>query len=73
MMTARPDIVLFLTDQQRFDQLGYASDGHFDTPNLDRLARSGVTFENAYSASTVCVPARVALMTGFEPHRVPTQ
>jgi arylsulfatase len=73
IVTRAPDIVLFLTDQQRFDQLGYASDGHFDTPNLDRIARSGVIFENAYSASTVCVPSRVALMTGVEPHRVPTQ
>ncbi|MGH9227196.1 MAG: sulfatase family protein [Acidimicrobiales bacterium] len=72
-MTKPPDIVLFLTDQQRFDQVGYASDGHFPTPNLDRMARNGVIFENAYSASTVCVPARVALMTGVEPHRVPTQ
>ena len=72
-MTTRPDIVLFLTDQQRFDQVGYGSGGHFETPNLDRIARSGVIFENAYSASTVCVPARVALLTGFEPHRVPTQ
>jgi arylsulfatase A-like enzyme len=70
---ARPDIVLFLTDQQRFDQLGYSSGGHFQTPNLDCLASGGVIFENAYSASTVCVPARVALMTGIEPHRVPTQ
>jgi arylsulfatase len=72
-MTPRPDIVLFITDQQRFDQVGYASGGHFESPNLDHCARSGVIFENAYSASTVCVPARVALMTGFEPHRVPTQ
>jgi arylsulfatase len=72
-MTRRPDIVLFLTDQQRFDQVGYASDGHFRTPNLDLLARRGVVFENAYSASTVCVPARVALLTGSEPHRVPHQ
>jgi hypothetical protein len=72
-VTRPPDIVLFLTDQQRFDQLGYASDGHFETPNLDRIARSGVIFENAYSASTVCVPSRVALLTGIEPHRVPTQ
>jgi arylsulfatase len=72
-MTRRPDVVLFLTDQQRSDQLGYTSRGHFETPSLDRLARSGVIFENAYSASTVCVPARVALMTGLEPHRVPTQ
>jgi arylsulfatase A-like enzyme len=72
-MATRPDIVLFLTDQQRFDQLGYVSGGHFQTPNLDRIARRGVIFENAYSASTVCVPSRVALMTGIEPHRVPTQ
>ena len=72
-MTRRPDIVLFLTDQQRFDQVGYASGGHVRTPNLDRLARRGVILENAYSASTVCVPARVALMTGVEPGRVPTQ
>lgn len=72
-MTTPPDIVLFLTDQQRFDQLGYSSGGHFDTPNLDRLARNGVIFENAYSASTVCGPSRVALLTGIEPHRVPTQ
>ena len=72
-MATPPDIVLFITDQQRFDQLGYSSGGHFDTPNLDRLARNGVIFENAYSASTVCVPSRVALMTGIEPHRVPTQ
>jgi arylsulfatase len=72
-MTARPDVVLLLTDQQRFDQVGYASGGHFATPNLDGIARGGVIFENAYSASTVCVPSRVALMTGIEPHRVPTQ
>jgi arylsulfatase len=72
-MTALPDIVLFLTDQQRFDQLGYSSGDHFQTPSLDRMAHGGVIFENAYSASTVCVPARVALMTGIEPHRVPTQ
>jgi choline-sulfatase len=72
-VTKRPDIVLFMTDQQRFDQVGYASGGHFHTPNLDQMARSGVIFHNAYSASTVCVPARVALMTGVEPHRVPTQ
>jgi arylsulfatase A-like enzyme len=72
-MTSRSDIVLFLTDQQRFDQVGYAGGGHFHTPNLDRIARSGVIFENAYSASTVCVPARVAHITGIEPSRVPTR
>ncbi len=68
---SRPDIVLFLTDQQRRDQTGYAAAQNFETPNLDALAASGVTFETAYSASTTCVPARVALMTGLQPRRAP--
>jgi arylsulfatase len=66
-----PDIVLFMTDQQRRDQTGYASAQHFETPNLDALASRGVIFETAYSASTTCVPARVALMTGLSPRRAP--
>jgi len=69
----RPDLVLVMTDQQRYDQVGYASNGHFETPNLDALANDGVVFESAYSASTVCVPARMALLTGLLPHRLPTQ
>jgi choline-sulfatase len=69
----RPDLVLVMTDQQRHDQLGYSSGGHFETPALDALAASGVVFEQAYSAATVCVPARSALMTGLAPHRLPTQ
>lgn len=73
-MAARPpDIVLFITDQQRFDQVGYASAGHFDTPNVDALAARGTVFDAAYSASTVCVPSRVAMLTGIQPHRLPTQ
>lgn len=70
---AGPDLVLVMTDQQRFDQVGYASGGHFQTPTLDTLAARGVVFDGAYSASTVCVPARTALLTGLQPHRLPTQ
>ena len=72
-MADRPDIVLIMTDQQRFDQVGYASGGHFETPHLDALAARGVVFDTAYSAATVCVPARSALLTGVHPHRLPTQ
>lgn len=72
-VSGRPDLVLIMTDQQRCDQIGYASDGHFETPHLDALAASGVIFDTAYSASTVCVPARSALLTGIQPHRLPTQ
>jgi choline-sulfatase len=53
--------------------VGYASAGHFETPHLDELARRGVIFDTAYSAATICVPARTALLTGLQPHRLPTQ
>jgi choline-sulfatase len=72
-MASRPDLVLFMTDQQRFDQVGYESDGYFETPNIDALAEQGVLFTNAYSGSTTCVPARASLLTGLYHHRVPTQ
>ena len=70
---SQPDLVLVMTDQQRFDQVGYASGGAVRTPTLDRLAADGVTFTNAYSASTTCVPARTSLMTGLLDHRAPYQ
>jgi arylsulfatase len=72
-MSFRPDLVLILTDQQRFDQVGYESGGYYATPNIDSLAEHGVVFTNAYSGSTTCVPARASLLTGLQHHRVPTQ
>lgn len=69
----RPDLVLFMTDQQRFDQTGDASGGHFETPVLDLLAADGTTFTRACSASTTCVPARASLLTGVAAHRLPVQ
>jgi arylsulfatase len=71
LMVTRPDIVLVMTDEQRFDWIGSGGDGLFDTPFLDQLAASGVRFENAYSSSTTCVPSRVSLLTGLHHHRVP--
>jgi choline-sulfatase len=65
----RPDLVLVMTDQQRFDWMGYV-DGQFETPHLDALAAGGITFDAGYSASTVCVPSRTSLLTGLHHHRV---
>src|SRR5579859_6068775 len=73
----RPNFLLVMTDQQRADSVGYAHEmggegrGGSDTPHLDSLAQQGVIFENAYSASTVCVPARNALLTGIFAERLP--
>jgi choline-sulfatase len=65
------DVVLFMTDQQRADQVGYASGGYYETPVLDALADRGVRFDSAYSSSTTCIPARIGLLTGVQWNRLP--
>jgi arylsulfatase len=67
----RPDIVLVMTDQQRFDWIGGSSEGFFETPALDALATTGIVFDHAYSAATTCIPARTSLLTGLHHNRVP--
>ena len=75
-VSERPNFLLVMTDQQRADSVGYAQTGGVeggpsDTPHLDGFANRGVIFDNAYSASTVCVPARSALLTGIFDERLP--
>ena len=59
-----PNVLIIMTDQQRWDALGCAGNPEIKTPNMDRLAKGGVQFLNAYSACPVCVPARSAILTG---------
>ena len=63
-----PNIVLFLTDQLRRDTLGCYGNEICQTPNLDRLAEEGIRFDQAYTTSPVCSPARASLMSGLYPH-----
>ena len=63
-----PNIVLFLTDQLRRDALGCYGNEICQTPNLDRLAEEGIRFDQAYTTSPVCSPARASLMSGLYPH-----
>src|SRR3954471_20695063 len=63
----KPNLLLVMTDQQRADAMG-CSGGWVDTPNMDRIAAEGVRFENAYTNSPVCIPARASLATGRYPH-----
>lgn len=62
-----PNILLILTDQQRWDTIAAAGNVHIKTPNLDRLASEGTRFSSAYTPSPVCVPARCALHYGQYP------
>jgi arylsulfatase A-like enzyme len=66
--TKRPNIVLFFTDDQRFDTIRALGNEHIITPNMDALADRGTVFDNAYimggSCGAVCMPSRAMLMTG---------
>src|SRR5205085_1146018 len=66
--TERPNILFLIADQIREDALGVSGNQWIKTPNLDRLARGGVHFANAYTPQALCTPARSALMTGVYPH-----
>ncbi len=64
----RPNIVLIVSDDQGYNDLGVLSD-HIITPNLDRLAKEGVRLTNFYVAWPACTPSRGALLTGRYPQR----
>ena len=59
----RPNIILFITDDQDKHSIG-AYGGKALTPNLDRMAREGMIFHQAYVSSTVCTPSRYSFLTG---------
>ncbi|RMD77668.1 MAG: sulfatase, partial [Lentisphaerae bacterium] len=61
--TKRPNIILILTDDQGFDDIGLHGNTMIDTPNLDRLGRQSVRFNNFY-ATPVCAPTRAGLLCG---------
>lgn len=61
----KPNVLLIMVDQMRADCLSIMKHPAVDTPNLDQLARKGVVFRNAYSATPSCVPARESLLTGM--------
>lgn len=67
-MTDKPDIVMIVTDQQRYDTIHALGASHMDTPNLDRLAERGVSFSNCHVTAPSCVPSRASLFSGYYPH-----
>lgn len=65
----QPNIIFVLADDLGWSELGCYGNTFNETPHLDRLARDGMMFTNAYAAAPVCSPYRVALMTGLYPAR----
>jgi len=68
-MMPKPNILFIIADQLAAQFLSAYGHRTTKTPNLDRLAQFGVVFENAYSSSPLCAPARATIMNGLLPSR----
>jgi arylsulfatase len=64
----KPNLVIFLPDQQRADTIACYGGTKVHSPNLAKLASDSIVFERAYVTHPVCVPSRSTLMTGLWPH-----
>jgi arylsulfatase A-like enzyme len=66
----KPNIVIILTDDQGYADVGCFGAKGIKTPQLDRMAVEGMRFTDFYAASSVCSPSRAALLTGCYPQRI---
>jgi arylsulfatase A-like enzyme len=69
---SRPNIVFLLTDDQRWDSLGCMGNRIVRTPNIDRLSEQGVTFDNHFVTTSICMASRASILTGLysSAHRI---
>ena len=61
----KPNIIFILTDDQRFDAIGYAGNEYVNTPEMDNLAKSGTYFNNAIVTTPICAASRASILTGL--------
>jgi N-acetylglucosamine-6-sulfatase len=67
--TRKPNVLFVLLDDLRWDTVGYAGHPYVRTPNIDRIAKEGVNFKNAFSTTSLCSPSRASLLSGLYAHR----
>jgi len=63
--TQKPNIIFILTDDHRWDALGFAGNPIIQTPEMDRLAAEGKFFENAFVTTPICAASRASILTGM--------
>ncbi len=68
---SRPNIIVFLADDLSYWDISHFGQEEFSTPHLDRMAREGMVFANAYAASPQCASSRGGLLTGLHMGRSP--
>jgi alpha-L-rhamnosidase len=62
---SRPNIIFILTDDQRWDAIGYAGNSIIRTPEMDRLSREGTWFKNAFVTTPISAASRASILTGL--------
>jgi len=65
---SRPNILVILMDDLRADALHCAGHPFVDSPNIDRIAKEGITFSNAFVTTPLCLPSRASFLTGQYAH-----
>ncbi|HKU46747.1 MAG TPA: sulfatase-like hydrolase/transferase [Burkholderiales bacterium] len=63
-MKKKPNLLVILVDDLRFDEFGAGGHPYMKTPNIDRLASAGALFERAFHTTPICSPNRASIMTG---------
>lgn len=66
---SRPNILFILADDLGYNDISCMGSTFYETPNIDRIAKQGMTFMNGYAACQVCSPSRASIMTGKNPAR----
>ncbi len=64
MARKRPNILLIMVDDLRFDEFGAGGHPYMKTPHVDRIAREGALFERAFHTTPICSPSRASILTG---------
>jgi arylsulfatase A-like enzyme len=64
----KPNFVIMMCDDQRWDQMSCAGNTVLKTPNMDRIAKEGMLFKNAFVTNSLCSPSRASLLTGTYSH-----
>src|SRR5690606_40369025 len=67
LLPSRPNVLLVLSDDQGWGDVGYNGHPYLRTPELDSLAGQGMTFTRFYAAAPVCSPTRASVLTGRHP------
>ena len=69
LAAAKPNVILCMTDDQGWGDVGYNGHPHLKTPHLDQMSEEGITFNRFYSAAAMCSPTRGSVYTGRNPYR----